>query len=92
MAISDSPDALAMEARVHRYEVANPASAVLGMGLLLGGLVRTIGHLGSNLNGNLTLGMLGASVLLLVVPFVLKYKPAEYRRQTIERYNYAQRR
>ena len=92
-AISDSPDALTMEARAHRYEVANTASAVLGMGLLLGGLVRAIGYLGgSNLNGNLTLGMLGASVPLLVVPFVLKDKPAEHRRQAIERYNYAQRR
>ena len=82
-----------MEARAHRYEVANTASAVLGMGLLLGGLVRAIVGLGgSNLNGNLTLGMLGASVPLLVVPFVLKDKSVEYRRQTIERYNYAQRR
>jgi hypothetical protein len=82
-----------MEARAHRYEVANTASAVLGMGLLLGGLVRAIVGLGgSNLNGNLTLGMLGASVPLLVVPFVLKDKPAEHRRQAIELYNYAQRR
>ena len=88
MAISDSPDALTMEARAHRYEVANTASAVLGMGLLLGGLVRAIGHLG----GSNLMGMLEASVPLLVVPFVLKDKPVEYRRQTIERYNYAQRR
>ena len=55
--------------------------------------MRAIGHLGgSNLNGNLTLGMSGASMPLLVVPFVLKDKPAEHRRQAIELYNYAQRR
>lgn len=92
-AIRDSPGALTVEARAHRYEVANTASAVLGMGLLVGGLVRAIGHLGgANLNGDLTLGMLGASVPLLVVPLVLKDKPAEHRRQAIELYNYAQRR
>ncbi|WP_426061908.1 hypothetical protein [Hymenobacter sp. B1770] len=98
-AISDSPGALTMEARAHRYEVANTASTVLGVGLLLGGLVRTIGHLGGvtrlgggQSNGDLTLGMLGASVPLLVVPLVLKDKPAEHRRQAIELYNYAQRR
>ncbi len=91
-AIGDSPDALTSEARAHCYEVANTASTVVGVGLLLGGLVRVIGHLsGSNLNGNLTLGMLGASVPLLVVPLVLKDKPAEHRRQAIELYNYAKR-
>ncbi|WP_147320939.1 hypothetical protein [Hymenobacter lapidiphilus] len=92
-AIHDSPGALTMEARARRYEVANTASAVLGMGLLLGGLVRAIGHLGgANLNGDLTLGMMGASVPLLVVPLILKNKPAVHRRQAIELYNYAQQR
>ena len=93
LALGDSPDALALETRAHRYEVANTASTVLGVGLLLGGLVRVIGHLGGGqLNGDLTLGMLGASVPLLVVPLVLKEKPAKHRRQAIELYNYAQRR
>ncbi|WP_125932512.1 hypothetical protein [Hymenobacter glacialis] len=91
-AISDNPNALVLEARAHGYEVANAASAVVGMGLLLGGMVRAIGHLGgADLNGNLTLGMLGASVPFLVVPLALKDKPAEHRRQAIELYNYTKR-
>jgi hypothetical protein len=36
-ALSDNPNALTLEARAHRYEVANTASAVLGMGLFVGG-------------------------------------------------------
>lgn len=92
-ALGDSPGALALESRARRCEVGNTASAVLGTGLLVGGLVRAIGHLGgANLNGDLTLGLLGASVPLLVVPLVLKDQPAEHRRQAIELYNHAQRR
>ena len=91
-ALSDSPGAQALEARARRAEVVNTGCAALGMGLLVGGLVRGIAHLGGdNLNGELTLGMLGASVPLLVVPLVLKHKPAGYRRQAIELYNYANR-
>jgi len=91
-ALGESPGALTMETRAHRYEVGNTASTVLGVGLLVGGMVRVIGHLGGgHLNGDLTLGLLGASVPLLVVPLVLKDKPAEHRRQAIELYNYANR-
>lgn len=91
-ALDDNAGALAAETRAHRYEVGNAASTIVGAGLLLGGLVRVIGHLGNaNLNGDLTLGMLGASVPLLVVPLVLKDKPAEQRRQAIELYNYTNR-
>jgi hypothetical protein len=91
LALHDNPSALALEARAHRYEVANTVSSVLGMGLFIGGLVRSINHLGGiHQNENLTLGMLGASVPLLVVPLVLQGKPTHYRQQAIALYNYAQ--